>query len=208
MQCPLCSQQASHFYTHKSRDYQFCLECFSVFLNPKDYLNPEDEKNHYLAHNNDVNDLGYRNFVSPIVNSVLKDFTLYDQGLDFGSGTGPVISKMLQEQGYHIQQYDPFFDNKPMLLQQKYNYIVCCEVIEHLHKPFEVFKKLKSLLKPGGKLYCMTDLYHEHINFNTWYYKNDPTHVIFYHPKTIHWITEHIGFKKHTLSERLIVFEK
>ena len=31
------------------------------------------------------------------------------EGLDFGSGPGPTLSVMLEEQGYRMSLYDPFF---------------------------------------------------------------------------------------------------
>jgi 2-polyprenyl-3-methyl-5-hydroxy-6-metoxy-1,4-benzoquinol methylase len=176
-------------------------------MHPNFYTSLENEKNRYQEHNNDINDIGYQNFVQPIVQSVLNNFKNTTQGLDFGCGTGPVITKLLRDKNYNITTYDPFFDNNTEALKKTYDFIVCCEVIEHFHHPFKEFKLLKSLLKPKGKLFCMTDLLSETVNFNKWYYKNDNTHVIFYHRNTCKWIQENIGFSKVTVSNRLIVFE-
>lgn len=208
MKCPLCSSLSSHFYTHNAREFYFCTDCFSIFLDTKDYVTIKEEKSRYEMHNNDVNDERYQTFVSPIVNSILNDFKKSDKGLDFGSGTGPVITKMLRDKDYDIQEYDPFFANHPEALDKKYNYIACCEVIEHFHYPKKEFELLFNLLKPGGKLYCKTDLFSETKNFDSWGYKNDPTHVFFYHAKTMEWIQQNIGFKSIKIDRRLIVFEK
>jgi hypothetical protein len=81
-------------------------------------------------------------------------------------------------------------------------------VIEHFHRPRKEFEKLYDLLLQNGKLYCMTDMFNETKNFDTWYYKNDHTHVFFYHEKTIAWIAEKIGFSNFHIEGRLIVFEK
>lgn len=167
-----------------------------------------EEKSRYEMHNNDVNDVRYQAFVSPIVNSILKDFKKTDKGLDFGSGTGPVITKMLRDKNYDVQEYDPFFANHPEALEKKYDYIACCEVMEHFHTPKKEFELLFNLLKPGGKLYCKTDLFSESKNFDSWGYKNDPTHVFFYHQKSILWIQKNIGFTSVKIDGRLIVFEK
>ena len=208
MKCPLCSSPSSHFYTDKHREFYFCTNCFSVFLDDKNYVSEIDEQNHYELHNNDVNDPGYQQFVSPIVEAVKKDFTRKHKGLDFGCGTGPVITKMLRDEGFSIVEYDPFFANHKEVLNQKYDYIACCEVIEHFHHPYKEFKKLFDLLLLGGKLYCKTDFFSETRNFDTWYYKNDPTHVFFYHPKTMEWITKNIGFSSFTIEGRVTVFVK
>lgn len=205
--CPLCQSDSKLFYEDKPRVYYKCSNCFAIYLDRNHLPDNELEKERYLEHNNDVNDPRYQKFVSPIVSSVLNDFTKKDYGLDFGGGTGPVISKLLRDQGFQIEVYDPFFRNEKSLLNKKYNYIVCCEVIEHFHNPKEEFELLKGLLLPGGKLYCMTDLYDESIEFSKWYYKNDPTHVFIYHQKTLEWIKENLKFAGLKVDGRLAVFK-
>lgn len=164
------------------------------------------EKLRYEEHNNDINDLNYQQFVSPITTAILEARTQEDKGLDFGAGTGPVISKVLKDHNYSIVQYDPFFHNFPELLNGKYDYIACCEVIEHFHYPHEEFGLLKDLLKKGALLYCMTDLYDEGIDFHNWYYKNDPTHTFIYQKNTIHWIQQEFAFSDVKIDGRLITF--
>jgi SAM-dependent methyltransferase len=137
----------------------------------------------------------------------MKDFSQDSKGLDFGAGTGPVLSKVLQDNNYSIKMYDPFFHYHPELLDDKYDFIGSCEVIEHFHNPYNEFKLLKSLLNDKGKLYCMTEPYHDGIDFASWYYKNDPTHVFFYHQKTFEWIKMEFGFSSVSVKGRLITFE-
>lgn len=206
--CPLCSSKSSFFEQGRYGSYFSCPQCSGIFLHEKDRMNETDEKKRYLEHNNDIYDEGYRNFVSPIVNAVKKDFCKTDEGLDFGAGPGPVISIMLKESDYSVTMFDPFFHNNPAALEKKYDYIIVCEVMEHFYNPFEEFKKLYSLLKPGGRLYCMTALYDPSINFKTWYYVSDHSHVFFYRNNTLTWIKEHMGFISCTVDKRLIIFEK
>ena len=167
---------------------------------------PENEKLRYEEHNNDTEDKKYRQFVSPITSAIMKNFKPKHKGLDFGAGTAPVITKVLTDHNYPIKPYDPFFYNYPELLNAKYDYIACCEVIEHFNDPYREFGLLKRLLLPNGKLYCMTDLYNESIDFHKWYYKNDQTHVFIYHKKTIQWIKEEFEFSDVTINGRLIIF--
>ncbi len=199
--CPLCGSLANPF--HKDEFFK-CGNCRGIFRSKDSLLSPTEEKRRYENHNNDVNDSGYRAFVSPIVDAVMKSFTTDSLGLDFGSGTGPATSKMLQENGYVIKQYDPFFQNDVNVLNLKYDYIVSCEVIEHFHNPAKEFKLLKSLLRPNGHLFCMTLIYDESIDFSDWYYKNDPTHVFFYQEKTLEWVKENFGFSGLSIEGRLI----
>lgn len=204
--CPLCSTEAAHFFSKNNKEYFSCDNCYGVFMG-KDYLpDDDDEIFRYNEHNNDVNDPNYQNFVKPIVNGILNDFNARHKGIDFGAGTGPVISKMLIDKNYNIVQYDPFFHNYPQLLENKYDYIACCEVIEHFHNPYKEFNLLNKILNPSGKIYCMTNILNDAIDFKSWYYKDDPTHVFFYRKETFEYIRDLYRFRNIEIKDNLIVF--
>lgn len=206
--CPLCEHSSKLFRKIETKEYYLCTNCFGVFLDADALPSLEDEKIRYEKHNNDVNDVRYQNFVSPITSRILQDFTPKSKGLDFGAGTGPVISKVLHEKGFTIKSYDPIFHNFPELLENKYDYIACCEVIEHFHHPRKEFQLLYNLLAPKGKLYCMTEMVTESIIFENWYYKNDPTHVFFYSEETMKWIKNNYHFSEVSFYGRLTIFTK
>ncbi len=209
--CPLCrgvACNASPFYQNNKQLYYQCGTCCGIFVSPELRPDRDTELSRYEQHNNDVEDTGYQKFVSPITSAIIRDFSTESKGLDFGAGTGPVISKLLNDQKFQIMQYDPFFHNHPELLNGQYDYIACCEVIEHFYNPNKEFQLLKKLLLPGGKLYCMTDIYDESINFEKWYYKNDPTHVFIYQTETINWIKKEFGFSNVSITGRLITWER
>ena len=203
--CLLCKSTSTSFY--KEQYYQ-CTNCKGIFRPSGSLPTLGDEKKRYDSHNNDIEDIRYQNFVSPITNIVLENHTEREMGLDFGAGSGPVIAKILIDKGYDIKLYDPIYYNQPDMLKKEYDYIFACEVIEHLHSPYEEFQRLYGILKPNGSLYCMTHLYDDTIDFSKWYYKNDFTHVIIYTKETIEWIASKIGFTKYTIDDRLIIFEK
>lgn len=205
--CPLCSNNTNHVYYNGNEGLFYrCKDCDLIHKSSDQLPSTTVEKERYLTHNNDVTDIRYQNFVSPIVEAVKRDFLPKTRGLDFGAGTGPVITKMLSEKGYALTLYDTFFHSNNKPLQQSYDFIVCCEVMEHFHHPHEDFLLLKKLLKPKGKLYCMTEIYSEAIDFKTWYYKNDETHVVFYSKKTINWIQQTFNFSEAKIDGRLITF--
>ena len=206
--CPLCNSTSTLFCEKTKHLFYKCNTCHGIFRPKHTILTAEEEKTHYEKHNNDVFDERYQNFVSPIVNAVLQDFSSEAKGLDFGSGTGPVIAKMLTDKGYQVQNYDLFFANEPSLLNQKYDYISCCEVMEHFHQPYKEFELLKSLLLPKGKLYCKTEVFNNQKPFENWYYKDDFTHVFIYQHKTLEWIKTKFHFSNLVIKEKLIVFEK
>jgi len=204
--CPLCSGKKYIYYRFKERTYYQCEKCAGISLDESDRLSPADEMKRYLEHNNDVEDIKYQNFVKPIILAICNDFNRHNKGLDYGAGTGPVITKILTDDSYNIKTYDPYFHNFPYYLKKKYDYIACCEVIEHFYHPYREFKRLKTLLSKNGALYCQTDIYKDNISFKNWYYKNDPTHVFFYTEKTVCWIKEKFNFKEGTIKNRLITF--
>jgi SAM-dependent methyltransferase len=200
--CPLCSSWADKI---KDDNYFLCPCCRAIFLDSSLYLSPAAEKMRYEEHNNDVYDKRYRRFVSPITSAVLQEQSKSSVGLDFGAGTGPVISVVLEEKGYNIAQYDPFFFNDQSLLKKKFDYIVCCEVAEHFQRPQEEFSLLKKLLKPGGSIYIMTHMYNNKIDFKNWRYRQDPTHIFIYQQETFNYICRKLKFKNLDISGRLIV---
>ncbi len=202
-QCPLCGGAAALFFEVSDKTYHRCGRCLGIFLNRAYLVSPEAEKRRYEEHNNDIHDPRYQEFVGPIVMKVQERFTREHRGLDYGAGTGPVAAKLLRDKGYSIELYDPFFWKNPEALSAQYDFIVCCEVIEHFHFPAKEFKRLRSLLKTGGALFCQTELYSEKTDFEKWHYKNDPTHVFFYQENTLNWIKTGFGFSALEIDGRI-----
>lgn len=209
MNCPLCNTTGIQiFYADEKHIFYHCETCDAYVRDTQTYLSATQEKKRYLLHQNDIHDEGYRHFVSPITDNIQKDFDPKNSiGLDFGAGTGPVTTQILLEKGYSVNLYDPFFHPDTAVLQRRYDFIICCETMEHFFRPDKEFALLKSLLNPGGKLYCMTDVYRNQLAFSDWYYKNDPTHVFIYTEKTLEFIKNEFGFKNLFIQNRLIVFE-
>lgn len=206
MTCPLCRGETRLFFERPGKKYFRCDRCLAVFLDPACRLSQQEEKQRYEKHHNDVDDPGYRSFVAPIVSVITEKFSNRSLGLDFGAGPGPVVAKLLREQGYVLELYDPYFCDTPEVLEKKYDFIVCCEVIEHFNSPAKEFQLLRSLLRPGGALFCMTELYSEKIDFLNWHYKNDPTHVIFYHQQTLRAIKTLFDFSSVENNGRVVQF--
>ncbi len=208
MNCILCNSGSEAFFSGRNGDYFRCPVCYGTFLSPEHFPDPATEKARYETHNNDVTDAGYQAFVAPLVDAIDRSHLPKHRGLDFGCGTGPVIKHLLEEKGFHIEIYDPFFHKDTSVLSRQYDYIACCEVIEHFHDPNFEFKRLFALLKPGGKLYCYTHLLADETDFENWYYKDDLTHVFFYHPQTIEFIAKAFGFADYHIDDRLVIFSK
>ncbi|NPD45593.1 MULTISPECIES: class I SAM-dependent methyltransferase [unclassified Lentimicrobium] len=205
MICTLCGSTLIHKI---DTNYYDCDICKAILLDETHYLNADEEKAIYEAHINDVTDIRYQDFTSPITHFILENFLAAHKGLDFGSGTGPVISSELMKKGYDIVQYDPFFAPKENLLSHSYDYIASCEVFEHFYQPKKEIDRLVSLLNENGSLLIMTILYHEQISFRNWSYRKDPTHVFIYRKETIEYIADEYKLEIEVITDRFIALRK
>lgn len=205
MECTLC-----HTLLTKKVDRYFfvCTTCGALVKDKQFYVSSEREKSRYEEHNNDVYDYRYQKFTSPITQTVLEHFETSSLGLDYGCGTGPVISKVLNDHGYHVKLYDPYFYPNNDYIHYRYDYIFSCEVFEHFYQPKQEIEKLLTLLKTYGKLLIMTHLCDITKNFENWYYRKDPTHVFIFTPQTIDYISQQFNLKIEQQDKRLIVFKK
>lgn len=206
MDCPLCGSSSDPFFQGKRREYDKCPVCQLISLIDEHRLDEKAERERYERHNNDVDDPGYQRFVKPVVDAILEQYTPDNRGLDFGCGNGPVISYLLEKEGFRISKYDPFFHPDRSVLKEGYDFIILSEVMEHFHDPSREFELLFSLLEPNGKIFCLTDLYGDSIDFENWYYKDDETHVLFYHWKSIEYISSRFGNSKYSIDGRMIIF--
>ncbi len=204
MNCTLCKTRLTQKADEK---FFICSKCRAFVMDEKFHLTSELEKKRYELHNYDINDAGYRNFTAPLINAVINDFSPQHSGLDYGCGRVPVISEILKENGYLIKIYDPFFHPDTDAFEDKYDYIICCEVFEHFRHPEKELIKLKNLLKSNGKLYIMTHIYAEPTDFSKWYYRNDPTHVFIAQPETFKYIEKEFRMKIVSMNDRLVIFE-
>jgi 2-polyprenyl-3-methyl-5-hydroxy-6-metoxy-1,4-benzoquinol methylase len=158
-------------------------------------LSPEKEKARYLTHRNEAGQEGYVAFLTPMVEELLTRVSAGAEGLDFGSGPGPVLAELLRRAGCAMQVYDPYFSPEVSVLDQRYDFVTCTETVEHFHEPGREFARLAALLKPGGWLAVMTRLLGEGEDFPGWWYRNDATHVCFYAEETLSWIAKRHGWR-------------
>lgn len=206
--CPLCNGRSALFYRSPRRNFHRCLVCKGIFVPGQFHPSPEEEYQRYLKHNNNVFDQGYKASVQPVIDYVLTNYSHNHQGLDYGSGPSSAVVYWLRQAGFDILEYDPFFKPDTPLGESRFDYITCTEVMEHFRQPRQSFIKLRELLKPGGLLICTTNIYNEKINFETWFYKNDLTHLFFYTEESIGQLAGIAGFDKIRISEKFILLHK
>jgi SAM-dependent methyltransferase len=212
--CPLCSNSDTVLFhtlaygAHAGRQYWHCNSCWLVFVPPAYQLSEGAEEAFYQTHQNDPADMGYRGFLSRATEPLLALLKPASTGLDFGCGPAPTLSQMLSEQGHRCADYDYFFAQQPDLLEQQYDFITCTEVIEHLSQPAQVLSRLRHCLKPGGLLVVMTQHWISQQRFSQWNYRNDPTHIGFYHQHTMRWIANHWHFEICYQQRDVVIFQR
>lgn len=200
LSCPLCdSIKTSLFHKDSKRPYNQCSQCELIFVPKQFHLNSRDEKAIYDEHQNSPLDQGYRTFLNRLVEPLRQalrhfNFPLNAKGLDFGSGPGPTLSVILEEQGYDMAIYDIFYANRPEVLKQRYDFITSTEVWEHLSEPNNVIQTLFDLGKEKHILGIMTKRIPQ-TDFPNWHYIKDPTHVTFFTENTLKYIAKKYDYE-------------
>ncbi len=215
--CPLCSCSEGELFYHDTSKrnrqgsgvtYYCCPQCKLVFMASEHFVSQADEKAVYELHQNDPADIGYRQFLGRLFQPLNERLPPHSSGLDFGSGPGPTLSLMFEEAGHTMAIYDPFYAPDLRPFNHKYDFITATEVVEHLHHPKQELNRLWECLKPNGFLGIMTKRVLDVESFQTWHYKNDPTHVIFFALETFEWLAAQWGAKLEVLDKDIVLFTK
>ena len=210
--CPLCGNStAGQIIYANEREYHSCQNCGLIYLGRQFLLPPDEEKARYGEHNNDPGDEKYIEHLSALTDELLPFLSYLPHGasgLDFGSGPGPAIDGMMKGHGFSVENYDPFFNNDRSLLQKRYGFITCTETAEHFHDPSLEFDLLHSLLNKGGLLGIMTNFLYDDIDFAQWWYPRDPTHVSFYTPQTMDYISKRFNWEIKFFRGNVIIYSK
>lgn len=205
--CPLCGSRGPFDSVEGAdqRDYRLCGECRLIFVPPADRLGPAAEKARYATHRNSIEDAGYCRFLNRLLEPMLKFLDPGMRGLDYGCGPGPTLSRLAARAGLECDDYDPLF--RDMELEPPYDFIFSTECFEHFSSPWNELERIVQILRPGGSLGIMTELWQSIPAFADWHYTRDPTHIAFYHRDTIDWIAANFGLELlWTDEERCFVF--
>jgi len=189
--CPLCrGTERTPLPGPEGSLWHRCGTCHLTFRDPDERLPLEAERARYATHRNSPEDLGYQAFLSRLMDPLIPLLSPAAEGLDFGCGPGPTLSLMLEERGFPMAIYDPFFAPDETALHRSYDFITASEVVEHLFDPWATFATLDRLLRPGGILALMTERTSERTDLATWWYARDPTHVALFHEASFRWMAE------------------
>lgn len=211
MLCEFCPTivMSAFFQSDVGEIYFQCPSCFFIHKDKKSFLKPDEENSRYEDHENDVNDPRYINFLKPLIDQMEIALGTKIQsrvGLDFGCGKAAPLEHVFAQKGYAMEKFDPhFFPEIPL---QKFDFILASEVVEHFKDPKKDFSFMDSLLKKGGLLGLMSSWWTPQIDFKSWYYRRDPTHVSFYSDKTLAQIAMLFNYEIKFLSVNTCILQK
>lgn len=190
--CPLCRSLSLSQFQNES--FLRCQDCALILKNRQDWPSAASEKARYLKHENTPDNLGYIEFLKPVIEHVKSHHPPGSRGLDFGCGPRPVLAEILGEAQYLMEIYDPFFFPRD-LDAHDLDFVTCTEVLEHVFDCQQELTRMFSLLHTKGELILQTQLYKENQSLSDWFYTRDLTHVNFHSEKTLRWIARHFQKK-------------
>mgnify|MGYP005653496167 CR=1 FL=1 len=190
--CPLCrGGPIVPYLSDKVRDYLNCPVCGLVFVPPAQHIPDQAAKAYYDLHENQSDDPGYRRFLDRLFTPLNQRLSPRSNGLDFGCGPGPTLSKMFAEAGHNVVLYDLHYAPDKSVFSATYDFITLSEVAEHLADPGTELDRLWQCLDPGGWLGIMTKRVRDREAFRGWHYITDPTHIAYFSEATFEWLADH-----------------
>jgi hypothetical protein len=206
MNCRLCHSDSNPFET----DTFLCPACHLLFKNPEVFWSHEKDVMRYSTHQNLATDQGYLDFLGKLIKPLESFLPKKFSALDFGCGPGPMMPLLMERLGGAVENYDPiFFPDAHLLIPESYDVVTSTEVVEHFKNPRADWELLVGLVQDDGLLAIMTLFYNEEIDYKKWWYKNDPTHIVFYQVETMNWIAETFNLEiLYNDQKSVIIFKK
>ncbi|MFW6238956.1 MAG: class I SAM-dependent methyltransferase [Halanaerobiales bacterium] len=200
--CRLCRENDLQKLNTEKGDYFFCRNCHLISAAERDFPSPEEEKERYQEHDNTHENKGYVKMFARFIEKVIAPYVFgVENVLEFGCGPGPVLADLLEDRGFEVDIYDPYFYPREVFRGKEYDLITATEVFEHLQRPGRVLEMLTGHLVSGGYLAVMTSFHPGPEKFPDWWYKWDPTHIIFFDTVTFDWIAANFPLRKIMVAE-------
>jgi len=211
LNCIVCGCLVDSFVDIKSQiEYFECGRCELIMKSPDNFASFEKQKMRYDLHENSADDIGYQRYFARFIDFVLPQIDGVGSALDFGCGASTLLSQMLERHGVECDYYDPIYHPDLSFKSKRYDLIVSVEVFEHLHDPRGTFKMLVNRLNHNGYLALQTEFRpSSREEFLEWYYRLDPTHILFFSPKTLETLSDTYLLKSISNNgKNIILFQK
>ena len=186
MNCKICGSSDLELLDSRNK-YYHCHQCELIFIDQEEIVEADEEKQRYEGHDNNHQNKGYVKMFEDFIAQVIEPYINLgeiDNVLEFGCGPGPVLADLLEDRKLKVDRYDPYFFPEKVFTDKKYDLITSTEVFEHFSDPVKEMELLTSHLKEGAYLAVMTSFHPGPAEFEDWWYKWDPTHIVFYNQKT------------------------
>lgn len=197
MNCKICQEPTIAFFDDymTCRTYH-CRECELIFKDEEAIITEERELKVYQQHNNTEENLGYvAMFQDFIDKTITPNADRIETALDFGSGPNPVLAGILEKNGIKTDHYDKFFSPQKVYQDKRYDLITSTEVLEHISDIQGVMRLFSDHLNPNGYLALMTQFHdNDQEAYLKWWYRRDPTHILFFRPKSFDLLARQHGF--------------
>jgi len=208
MKCKICEGKTESFYDdYMACTTYHCRPCELIFKDEEAIVSTESELKVYRQHNNTEENLGYvAMFQDFIDKTIMPHKAEIETVLDFGSGPNPVLAGILKREGFQTDYYDKFFAPEKVYEGKRYDLITSTEVIEHIADIQGVMQLFSEHLNPGGYLALMTQ-FHDNSpqQYLKWWYRRDPTHIVFYRPKSFEKVADKFGLTLRYHDDKKIV---
>jgi hypothetical protein len=191
MICTLCGSDKCSLYAQSgARRFMRCNRCEIVFVPGQDWVSPGKERARYELHDNTPDSDTCKNYLQDFAKQLEHIPVFRPRVLDYGSGPHTVLAGILAEKSIPCASYDPLFDIGAETLNETYDIVVLCEVLEHIRQLRRELERIRALLNPGGYVAVRTELYDEHTDFESWWYAKDSTHIHFFRMTTLITVAE------------------
>lgn len=183
---------------------------------PEDFMPAALQKQRYLLHNNTLENEGYLQFLKKFIDPILEKTSRIDFIVDYGCGPAPCLLQLLERyrasgkipQAVRLFGWDPFF--QPELPHEAADLVTCLEVAEHFENPAADFEKLAKVCHSGAFVAVGTKIWRQPAErFETWWYKEDLTHVSFYSEYSLRLCAQRVSLHlAEKISDDIFLFEK
>ena len=186
MKCLICDSRCSSFEDAKRGVLYFeCPSCHFIMKSKEHFSDFERQKERYDLHNNCEENVEYQEYFQRFIDFALRDISKPKSVLDFGCGASWLLAQMIQKEGIACDFYDPIYHPNESYKNRSYDLITSVEVFEHLHDPKATLEMLTQRLNPKGYIAVQSEFHPQNRDaFLNWYYRLDPTHIVFYSLKS------------------------
>ncbi|SIQ43990.1 class I SAM-dependent methyltransferase [Halanaerobium kushneri] len=210
MKCKVCGSSDLEALDLQDK-YYHCHNCEAIFIDSAEIVDQAEEKERYEGHDNNHQNEGYVQMFQDFLDEVIEPYIDLDKindALEFGCGPGPVLADLIQSRGPEVDRYDPYFFPEKVFSDKRYDLITSTEVFEHFSDPVKEMELLTSHLRENAYLAVMTSFHPGPEEFEDWWYKWDPTHIVFYNQKTFKKIASDFDLEiVYTDQEKYILFK-